>query len=46
MSLRLVDWTIRHDHPSAEIAHYLAFSIRGLDVLEAGDALSTDTVFR
>lgn len=26
ISLRQVDWTIRHDYPTPEIEHYLAFS--------------------
>lgn len=36
MSLRQVDWTIRHDHPPAEVEHYLDFTERGLDQLEHG----------
>jgi hypothetical protein len=36
MSLRLVDWTIRHRYPTAEIEHYIDFSCRGLDRLETG----------
>lgn len=46
MSLRQVDWTIRHDYPTPEIEHYLAFRTHGLDALEAGEALSTADLIR
>lgn len=44
MSLRLVDWTIRHSYPTAVVDFYLALAARGLDRLAADRAPSIDTI--
>ncbi|MFC7407141.1 aminoglycoside phosphotransferase family protein [Georgenia alba] len=46
MSLRLVDWTIRHAYPAAEVEHYLALAERGFDRLEGGSPLRPEDVRR
>ncbi|SDT46750.1 aminoglycoside phosphotransferase family protein [Microlunatus soli] len=45
MSLRQVDWTIRHSYPIEVIDFYLALATRGLDRLTADRPLSSSELF-